>query len=76
MRTPSSRAMQTAFRVRRKTLIVDLGGLRSVLSSAPRAGGITRARYILNHQVAANPIGERRLWHGVRVHDVPIPPGR
>lgn len=49
--------MQTAFEVRRKTLIVDLGGLRSVLSSAPRAGGITRARYILNHQVANNPIG-------------------
>src|SRR4029077_2465426 len=35
---------------------VDLGSLRSVLSSAPRAGGITRARYILNHQVANNPI--------------------
>lgn len=49
--------MLTAFRVRNKTLIVDLGGLRSVLSSAPRAGGITRARYILNHQVAATPIG-------------------
>ena len=48
--------MQTAFTVRRKTLIVDLEGLRSVLSSAPRAGGITRARYILNHQVAAKPI--------------------
>ena len=57
MRKLSRRAMQTAFRVRRKTLIVDLGGLRSVLSSAPRAGGITRARYILNHQVAAKPIG-------------------
>jgi len=54
--------MQTAFGVRRKTLIVDLGGLRSVLSSAPRGGGITRARYILNHQVAAKPIG--RDGHG------------
>lgn len=49
--------MQTAFRVRRKTLIVDLGTRRSVLSSAPRAGGVTTARYILNHQVEANPIG-------------------
>jgi adenosylcobinamide hydrolase len=49
-------AMQTAYSVRRKTLIVDLGSLRPVLSSAPRAGGITRARYILNHQVANNPI--------------------
>lgn len=47
--------MHTAYRVRQKTLIVDLGSLRSVLSSAPRAGGITRARYILNHQVANNP---------------------
>jgi adenosylcobinamide hydrolase len=62
MRTRSKRAMQTAFRVRRKTLIVDLGGLRSVLSSAPRAGGITRARYVLNHQVGARPIG--RDAHG------------
>lgn len=49
--------MQTAFRVRRETLIVDLGARRSVLSSAPRAGGVTKARYILNHQVEANPIG-------------------
>jgi len=49
--------MQTPFRVRRKTLIVDLGGCHSVLSSAPRAGGITRARYILNLQVPAKPIG-------------------
>ena len=56
MRKLSRGALQTAFSVRRKTLIVDLGGLRSVLSSAPRAGGITRARYILNHQVAAKPI--------------------
>ena len=56
MRKLRRRAMQTAFSVRRKTLIVDLGSLRSVLSSAPIAGGTTRARYILNHQVAAKPI--------------------
>lgn len=49
-------AMQTTFRIRLKTLIVDLGRVRTVLSSAPRAGGMTRARYILNHQVAAQPI--------------------
>ena len=63
--------MQTAFRVRRKTLIVDLGGLRSVLSSAPRAGGITRARYILNHQVAAKPIDrdDRGMGAGARCAD-------
>ena len=56
MKVSTKPAMQTAFSVRRKTLIVDLESLRSVLSSAPRAGGITRARYILNHQVANNPI--------------------
>ncbi|MDN5940793.1 MAG: adenosylcobinamide amidohydrolase [Nitrospira sp.] len=57
MREQNRRAMQTAFRIRQQTLIVDLGGVRSVLSSAPRAGGLARARYILNHQVAASPIG-------------------
>ena len=57
MRTLDGLAMQTAFRVTRKTLIVDLGGIRSVLSSAPRSGGMTRSRYVLNHQVSANPIG-------------------
>ena len=71
MRTLRGHAMQTAFRVRRKTLIVDLGGLRSVLSSAPRAGGITRARYILNHQVAAKPIDrdDRGMGAGARCAD-------
>ena len=67
MKTREGRAMQTAFTVRRKTLIVDLGGLRSVLSSAPRAGGITRARYILNHQVAAKPIDSMSM--GARCAD-------
>lgn len=57
MKKLCARALQTAFSVKRKTLIVELGGLRSVLSSAPRAGGITRAKFILNHQVAAKPIG-------------------
>jgi adenosylcobinamide amidohydrolase len=71
MKELSRCAMQTAFKVRRKTLIVDLGGLRSVLSSAPRAGGITRARYILNHQVAAKPIGrdDRGMGAGARCAD-------
>ncbi len=71
MRKRSGRAMQTAFRVRRKTLIVDLGGLRSVLSSAPMAGGITRAKYVLNHQVAAKPIGrdDRGRGAGIRCAD-------
>ena len=71
MRALSRPAMQTTFGVRRKTLIVDLGGLRSVLSSAPRSGGITRARYILNHQVAAKSIGkaDRGIGTGVRCPD-------
>jgi adenosylcobinamide hydrolase len=71
MRKLGTRAMQTAFRVRRTTLIVDLGGVRSVLSSAPRAGGITRARYILNHQVAAKPIGrdDRSMDAGTQCAD-------
>ena len=59
MRALSGRTMGTAFSVRRKTLIVDLGGLRSVLSSAPRGGGMTRARYILNHQVTVQPIASK-----------------
>ncbi len=57
MKSLSLRVMRTSYRIRQNTLIVDLGNLRSVLSSAPKAGGITRARYILNHQVAANPVG-------------------
>ncbi|TLY24723.1 MAG: hypothetical protein E6K66_04825 [Nitrospirae bacterium] len=71
MRKLSTRAMQTAFKVRRTTLIVDLGDVRSVLSSAPRAGGITRARYILNHQVAAKQLGrdDRRMGAGARCAD-------
>lgn len=42
-----------------------------MLSSAPRAGGITRARFILNHQVAAKPIGrnDRGTGAGVRYTD-------
>lgn len=64
MKVSTKSAMQTAYSVRRKTLIVDLGSLRSVLSSAPRAGGITRARYILNHQVRNNPIGRDHCGTG------------
>jgi iron complex transport system ATP-binding protein len=38
-----------------RTLVVDLKKLYRVISSAPRGGGIVRARSILNHQVPANP---------------------
>lgn len=42
-----------------------------MLSSAPRAGGVTRARYILNHHVAGKPIGndDRGRGTGVRAAD-------
>jgi len=44
------------------TLVLRLDGVHRVLSSAPGGGGLVRARSILNHQVAANPvaIGTRR----------------
>jgi len=38
------------------TLILRLDGVHRVLSSAPGGGGLVRARSILNHQVAANPV--------------------
>ncbi|MDP3598188.1 MAG: adenosylcobinamide amidohydrolase, partial [Nitrospirota bacterium] len=69
MKISNSGGMQTAFRVSRKTLIVDLGGLRTVLSSAPKAGGLTRARYILNHQVAANSMVKGDRDKNVRCAD-------
>jgi adenosylcobinamide hydrolase len=59
MRMLDGPVMQTAFRVTRKTLVVDLGGMRPILSSAPRSGGMTRARFVLNHQVPANPIDRK-----------------
>ncbi len=52
---PSLR-MQTRYRVTEQTLVIDLGGKRRVLSSAPQGGGFTSASYILNHQVESNPI--------------------
>ncbi|TRZ99989.1 MAG: hypothetical protein D4R81_08385 [Nitrospiraceae bacterium] len=53
----------TRFRVTGHTLVIDLGRPQRVLSSAPRRGGLARARYILNHQVPANPLSER-VQHG------------
>ncbi|MBI3603392.1 MAG: adenosylcobinamide amidohydrolase, partial [Nitrospirae bacterium] len=46
----------TTFRLIGQTLLIDLGKPRRVLSSAPRGGGFTKARYVVNHQVEANPI--------------------
>jgi adenosylcobinamide hydrolase len=50
--------MRTRYRVEVNTLIVDLGRPCAVISSAPRGGGLGRSRYILNHQVAANPFSQ------------------
>ncbi|MGH7206824.1 MAG: adenosylcobinamide amidohydrolase [Nitrospiraceae bacterium] len=50
------RPFLTHFRLENHTLLIDLGKRRRVLSSAPRGGGLVRARYILNRQVMANPV--------------------
>ena len=46
----------THYRVMGPTLVIDLGGRKRVLSSAPQGGGLTLASYILNHQVGADPL--------------------
>ncbi|HKW85782.1 MAG TPA: adenosylcobinamide amidohydrolase [Nitrospiraceae bacterium] len=51
-----SKSFLTRFFLRNHTLLIDLGKRQRVLSSAPRCGGLVRARYILNHQVMADPI--------------------
>ena len=53
---PSSPSLATRFRVEARTLVIDLGTPCLILSSAPRNGGVTRSRYILNHQVLPNPV--------------------
>jgi len=53
-RGPAS--LVTTFTVRHDTLIIDLGKRMTILSSAPRGGGLVRSRYILNHQVPAHPV--------------------
>lgn len=44
-----------SYRIDQGTLIIDLKHTYRIISSAPRGGGIVRARSILNHQVPANP---------------------
>ena len=46
--------VRTHYRVMGPTLVIDLGGQRRVLSSAPQGGGLTLVSYILNHQVGAD----------------------
>ncbi len=47
--------VRTRYQVVGPTLVINLGGLRRVLSSAPQGGGFTSASHIINHQVDANP---------------------
>ena len=61
------RPFLTHFRLEHHTLVIDLGKRQRVLSSAPRGGGLVRARHILNHQVMANPVpapipASKRRW--------------
>lgn len=54
----------THYRIAKDTLIVDLGTRMRVLSSAPRGGGLRTTRYMMNHQVPANPSlqGSHSKW--------------
>lgn len=57
--------VRTHYRVTNNTLVVNLGGPRRVLSSAPQGGGFTHASHVLNHQVASNPgMDAGRSTHG------------
>jgi adenosylcobinamide hydrolase len=50
----TSTRVRTSHRVIEQTLVIDLGGRRRVLSSAPQGGGLTLASCVLNHQVEAH----------------------
>lgn len=58
--------VRTDYRVVDRTLIVDLGGRRRVLSSAPQGGGVRLASYVLNHQVDGHSVTSngRPRWFG------------
>ncbi len=52
----TSAPLVTRYLVKNGTLVIDLGAPKRILSSAPCGGGWRVARYVLNHQVAANPL--------------------
>ncbi|MDR4480995.1 MAG: adenosylcobinamide amidohydrolase [Nitrospira sp.] len=56
MTTSRSDVVRTRYRIAEGTLIIDLGTRMRVLSSAPKGGGLRTTRYILNHQVPADPV--------------------
>lgn len=69
MKQGSRSGIRTQYRIANDTLVVNLGGMRRVLSSAPQGGGFTRARYVLNHQVESNPgANAGRSSHGSPAH--------
>jgi iron complex transport system ATP-binding protein len=47
--------VRTRHQVIGRTLVINLGGRRRVLSSAPQGGGFRSASHIINHQVDPNP---------------------
>ncbi len=49
-------SLDTRFLVEGRTLLIDLEKRLKVLSSAACHGGLVKARYIMNHQVPANPV--------------------
>lgn len=55
----TSTRVRTSYRLTTRTLVINLGGRKRVLSSAPQGGGLTLASYVLNHQVEANPSATR-----------------
>jgi adenosylcobinamide hydrolase len=60
MKKRQAASLRTSYRVSHRTLVIDLGYARRVLSSAPQGGGLRTIRYILNHQVEANPLSRQR----------------
>lgn len=54
------RSFVTRFLVKHRTLVIDLGTPRRVLSSAPRRGGLVTACSIINHQVSDAPRHDHR----------------
>nr|MBI3611641.1 adenosylcobinamide amidohydrolase [Nitrospirota bacterium] len=56
--------IETRFLVEGRTLLIDLEKRLKILSSAPCHGGLVRARYIMNHQVQANPVAAPAVSSG------------
>jgi adenosylcobinamide hydrolase len=58
--------VRTKYKIIGRTLVVNLGDLRRVLSSGPQGGGLIYASHILNHQVDATPQTDECLSHPAR----------